>query len=83
MSGVAYIAEPGGSIRDDNVIEAANKHCTAMAFTYLTPVSCPHTAGSRSRHIAKNKGGPHSLWAASYCSGYITGLYPLSCIVLT
>lgn len=32
-SGVSYIAEPGGSIRDDNVIEACNKHGMVMAFT--------------------------------------------------
>ena len=32
-SGVKYIAEPGGSIRDDNVIEACNKHGIVMAFT--------------------------------------------------
>ncbi len=32
-SGVRYIAQPGGSIRDDNVIEACNKHGIAMAFT--------------------------------------------------
>ncbi len=32
-SGVQYIAEPGGSIRDDNVIETANKYGIAMAFT--------------------------------------------------
>ena len=32
-SGVAYIAEPGGSIRDDNVIEVCNKYNIAMAFT--------------------------------------------------
>ena len=32
-SGVAYIVEPGGSIRDDNVIETANKYGIAMAFT--------------------------------------------------
>ena len=32
-SGVKYIAEPGGSIRDDNVIEAANNHGMVMAFT--------------------------------------------------
>lgn len=32
-SGVSYIAEPGGSIRDDNVIEACNKHNMVMAFT--------------------------------------------------
>jgi phosphoribosylaminoimidazolecarboxamide formyltransferase/IMP cyclohydrolase len=32
-SGVAYIAEPGGSIRDDNVIETCNKYGIAMAFT--------------------------------------------------
>ena len=32
-SGVAYIAEPGGSIRDDNVIETCDKYGIAMAFT--------------------------------------------------
>ena len=32
-SGVAYIAQPGGSIRDDNVIETCNKYGIAMAFT--------------------------------------------------
>ena len=32
-SGVSYIAEPGGSIRDDIVIEAANKYGIVMAFT--------------------------------------------------
>lgn len=32
-SGVKYIAQPGGSIRDDNVIEACNKYGIAMAFT--------------------------------------------------
>ena len=34
-SGVAYIAEPGGSIRDDNVIETADKYNMAMAFTHM------------------------------------------------
>lgn len=32
-SGVAYIAEPGGSIRDDHVIMTCNKYNMAMAFT--------------------------------------------------
>ncbi|MEG2852517.1 MAG: phosphoribosylaminoimidazolecarboxamide formyltransferase, partial [Hydrogenoanaerobacterium sp.] len=32
-SGVQYIAQPGGSIRDDNVIEVCNKYKIAMAFT--------------------------------------------------
>ena len=32
-SGVAYIAEPGGSIRDDNVIETADKYDMVMCFT--------------------------------------------------
>ena len=32
-SGVDYIVEPGGSIRDDNVIETANRYGIAMAFT--------------------------------------------------
>ncbi len=34
-SGVKYIAEPGGSVRDDAVIEACNKYGIAMAFTGL------------------------------------------------
>ncbi len=32
-SGVKYIAQPGGSIRDDNVIETCNKYGMTMAFT--------------------------------------------------
>ena len=32
-SGVSYIAEPGGSIRDDLVIEECDKRNVAMAFT--------------------------------------------------
>lgn len=32
-SGVSYIAEPGGSVRDDLVIEAADSHDMVMAFT--------------------------------------------------
>jgi len=32
-SGVSYIAEPGGSIRDDLVIECCDKYGMAMAFT--------------------------------------------------
>ena len=32
-SGVEYIAQPGGSIRDDHVIETCNKYHMAMAFT--------------------------------------------------
>ena len=32
-SGVAYIAQPGGSIRDDLVVEACDRHGIAMALT--------------------------------------------------
>ncbi len=32
-SGVKYVAEPGGSIRDDHVIETCNKYGMVMAFT--------------------------------------------------
>lgn len=32
-SGVKYIAQPGGSVRDDNVIEVCNKYGMTMAFT--------------------------------------------------
>lgn len=32
-SGVEFIAQPGGSIRDDNVIEVCNKYNIAMTFT--------------------------------------------------
>lgn len=32
-SGVTYVAQPGGSIRDDNVIETCDKYGMVMAFT--------------------------------------------------
>ena len=32
-SGVKYVAEPGGSVRDDLVIKAADKYGMVMAFT--------------------------------------------------
>ena len=32
-SGVKYVAEPGGSIRDDQVIETCNRHNMVMSFT--------------------------------------------------
>ncbi len=35
QSGVCYIAQPGGSIRDDLVIEACNRYDIAMSFTGL------------------------------------------------
>ena len=34
-SGVSYIAQPGGSIRDDQVIETCNKYNISMAFTSM------------------------------------------------
>ena len=34
-SGVSYVAQPGGSIRDDNVIETCDKYGMVMAFTGL------------------------------------------------
>lgn len=34
-SGVKYVAQPGGSIRDDNVIDTCNKYGMAMCFTGL------------------------------------------------
>ena len=34
-SGVSFIAQSGGSIRDDNVIETADKYDIAMAFTHI------------------------------------------------
>lgn len=34
-SGVAYIAQTGGSIRDDNVIETCDRYGIAMAFTHI------------------------------------------------
>jgi len=33
-SGVSYVAQPGGSIRDDNVIETCDKYGMVMAFTH-------------------------------------------------
>ena len=32
-SGVKYIAQPGGSVRDDNVIETCDKYGMVMSFT--------------------------------------------------
>ena len=32
-SGVSYVAQPGGSVRDDNVIEVCDRYGMAMAFT--------------------------------------------------
>lgn len=32
-TGVKYVAQPGGSVRDDNVIDACNEYGMAMAFT--------------------------------------------------
>lgn len=32
-SGVKYIAQPGGSVRDDDVIRSCNEHGLVMAFT--------------------------------------------------
>lgn len=34
-SGVEYIAQPGGSIRDNNVIDTCNKYNMTMAFTHV------------------------------------------------
>ncbi len=34
-SGVKYIAQPGGSVRDDNVIDTCNKYGMAMSFTKI------------------------------------------------
>lgn len=34
-SGVSYIAQPGGSVRDDNVIDTCNKYNMVMSFTGL------------------------------------------------
>lgn len=34
-SGVRFIAQPGGSVRDDNVIETCNKYGMTMAFTHV------------------------------------------------
>ena len=39
-SGVKYIAEPGGSVRDDQVIATCDKYGMAMAFTGIEPF--PH-----------------------------------------
>ncbi len=33
LSGVSYVAQPGGSVRDDNVISACDKHDMVMCFT--------------------------------------------------
>jgi hypothetical protein len=41
QAGIKAIIHPGGSMRDDEVIAAANEHGIAMIFTYFsTPISC-------------------------------------------
>ena len=52
-SGVKYIAQPGGSVRDDNVIEVCNKYGMAMAFT-----------GIRLFHHQNNKAGDGKYFCA-------------------
>ena len=32
-AGISAVIQPGGSIRDDQVVDAANKHGMAMVFT--------------------------------------------------
>ena len=32
-AGISAVIQPGGSVRDDEVIAAANEHCIAMVFT--------------------------------------------------
>jgi phosphoribosylaminoimidazolecarboxamide formyltransferase / IMP cyclohydrolase len=32
-TGISAVIEPGGSVRDDEVIEAANEHSIALVFT--------------------------------------------------
>ena len=34
-SGVSFVAQPGGSIRDDLVIDCCNKYGMVMAFTHM------------------------------------------------
>ena len=33
-SGVSYVAEPGGSSRDEDIISAADEHGMTLAFTH-------------------------------------------------
>ena len=35
QSGVRFVAQPGGSIRDDNVIETCNRHNMVMCLTHM------------------------------------------------
>ena len=50
-SGVSYIAQPGGSIRDDVVMEACDKHNLVMAMTAcacsITDTANKQTAGAQ------------------------------------
>ena len=56
-SGVAYIAQPGGSIRDDNVIETCNKyHMACLLYTSLWGRRSKGR-GSEKRILYPKKGG--------------------------
>ncbi len=59
-SGVQYIAEPGGSVRDDAVIECCNKYNMAMAFTGIRSI----TKKKCVLYLYKKK--ESGLWAAGF-----------------
>ena len=51
-SGVKYIAEPGGSIRDDHVIMTCNKYNMAMAFTGIRICSTTSPSADGAYHVS-------------------------------
>ena len=75
-SGVRYIAEPGGSIRDELVIEACNRYGIAMAFTGAAPVPSLIRGGFGMKVLVVGGGGrEHAIVKKLRENSEITALY--------
>ena len=83
-SGVEFIAQPGGSIRDDNVIETCDKYGIAMAFTgiRLVPplIFRSDAKGARPMRKAMFLGVPGHLGGARRPVSQPVGPRPVPCL---
>ena len=66
-SGVSFIAQPGGSIRDDLVIDVCNKYGMAMSFTGMSKRAKKNNLIPRCIGISLLKN--HTCLFRSYCMG--------------
>jgi phosphoribosylaminoimidazolecarboxamide formyltransferase/IMP cyclohydrolase len=68
QTGIAAIIQPGGSMRDEEVIEAANEHGLAMVFTGMRLANVLHRHGSLQATLfpmknTRNRRHTHSMVA--------------------